>query len=615
MQHATSLRGLWAIFIFCLFAFCLFATIPASAQRVVYRVDLTHTADHYADITIQPLDIRPDTMVFQMPVWAPGIYSEVHYGRFVQNFKAVDSNGHELSTKRVNTDRWRIAGAADLKEIHYRIENSANDNTSPVVGLAKIGADGLFANTEAMFGYLNNDKGIAATMIFTIPKTWAIATTLEPATEEEVTDENRFHQLVYNISNYEELAEAPLMVAPKLKAAKFNEGGVQYWVVATGDDAFPVDSFAMRARNVVRAESSFFGKLPFEDYMFAVYAGSGRAERYGIAHLNSSVYTIPGADWAANGENDQHIIATTFFQTWNGKQFHISPLGPVDYSAPIIARSLWFNEGLSDYYADLLMVRYGALSPSAFFHSIDEWQACAEMDHKTSLEELSMNTRHYDKGTCNALRARGALAALLMDIEIRSRTKGKLSLDNVLLRMSHDAPSGKTYEDKNFIRTIEKYSTVPLDTFGAHYIAGRDAMPVEAYLTKIGAARELPESMKADGALGLELALNTAGLAIVSETAHDSVFASPFEKGDTVTAINGEKVTPRAIAEAKAAAVRGEPVKLKVVKNAHSKNITVLTKTKTAKKESSQLALRQAMLGKRQVKHPKPLYAKNTAER
>src|SRR6476646_9341279 len=136
MQHATSLRGLWAILIF-----CLMAALPANAQRVVYRVGLTHTADHYASVTIQPLDIRPDTMVFQMPTWAPGVYSEVHYGRFVQDFKAFDSNGHELSVKRVNTDRWRIAGAADLKEIQYRIENSANDDTSPLAGLAKIGAE------------------------------------------------------------------------------------------------------------------------------------------------------------------------------------------------------------------------------------------------------------------------------------------------------------------------------------------------------------------------------------------------------------------------------------------------------------------------------------------
>lgn len=615
MLNATSPRGRRHLWCRALLSICLLTISAgsASAQRLVYRVDLTHTADHYADITIQPLDIRPDTMTFQMPVWSPGVYSEVHYGRFVQELTAIDTNGKELHVKRVNTDRWKIAGAAAIKEIHYRVENSANDNTSPLLGLAKIAADGVFANTEALFGYIDDDKGIAATMVFTIPKTWVIATTLDPASDEEVTDINRFHQLAYNVRSYDALAESPLMVAPKMKAAKFREAGVEFWVVAEGDDNFPVDSFARRARKIVQAESSFFGKLPFEDYMFLVYAGSGRAERFGIAHQNSSVYSIAGADWAANGENDQHLIASTFFQTWNGKQFHISPLGPVDYSTPIVARSLWFNEGLSDYYAELLLVRYGVLSASAFFQAIDEWQACAETADKLSLEELSLNTRHYDRSTCNALEARGALAALLMDIEIRSRTNGRASLDNVLLRMSSDAPSGKTYEDRSFIKTLEKYASVSLDTFSAHYISGKEAMPVEAYLTKIGAARELPESMKLGGEFGLDLALNTSGMAIITETPHDSVFASPFEKGDTVTAINGEKVTPRAIAEAKAASGRGEPVKLRVLKNAHAKNVVLMASAKTkVKKEASQIALRQAMLGKRKERHPKPMYARVT---
>ncbi|MDP4199345.1 MAG: hypothetical protein Q8922_13570 [Bacteroidota bacterium] len=592
----------------------LVATWPlvSNAQRLVYRVDLTHAAEHYAAITIQLLDLRPDTLTFQMPVWVPGIYSEFHYGRFIKDLTAYDTAGHELSIKRVKTDRWKIGNATSIGEIRYRIENSASDNTTPLVGIAKIDADGVFANTEALFGYVNDNKDIPATIILTVPKDWLVATTLESASDGDFTDEARFHQLVYKVSDYESLADAPLIVAPGLKTSSFAESGVNYLVVAAGDESFPIDSFAMRARRVVLAETSFYGKVPFREYMFAVYAGSGRAERFGLAHAGSSIFTIAGADWAANGENDEHLIASTFFKTWNGKQFHISALGPVDFALPLSARSLWFNEGLSDYYADLLLVRYGYLTPSAFFDAIDRWEACAESSDHISLETLSERAAKYEPSHCEALRARGALAALLMDIEIRSRTHGQRSLDNVLLRMSSEASSGRTYDDKKFINTIEKFSDTPLDTIYVRYIAGTEPLPVEAYLDKLGAAKELPEAMKSNGQLGLDLALNAAGTAIITATPRDTVVHSPFEKGDTVTAINGERVSERAVAEAKAAARRGEPVKLKVVHNAHA--VTVLVpgspsaKSKalvSAKDRPSQLALRKALLGKRKVKRVK----------
>ena len=46
---------------------------PVAAQRLLYHVDLTHAADHYIDVTLQPIQMRPDTMTFQMAVWAPGV--------------------------------------------------------------------------------------------------------------------------------------------------------------------------------------------------------------------------------------------------------------------------------------------------------------------------------------------------------------------------------------------------------------------------------------------------------------------------------------------------------------------------------------------------------------
>ena len=621
-----------------LVAYCFNSRVTV-AQRLVYRVDLQHASDRYITVTVQPIEIRPDTMIFQMPVWTPGIYSEVHYGRFIRDFTAVDTNGRELSVKQMSPDRWKIAGASNIREIRYRVEDSREDGTSPTIGLASIDGNAVFANTEAIFGYVDNDKGIPATIIFTVPKDWSIATSLEPATDNDLTLDARLHQLVYNVDGYEDLSEAPLLASANLSATSFTQSGVDYYIVSASagvsDKKLSVDSFAAVASKVVQAETSFFRQVPYDEYWFVIYDEPGAGPSAGsfsmgdgLAHSASSIYTVHGGDWPIESVNIQHLIAATFFKTWNGKRFHISPLGPVDFQAPCEARSLWFTEGVSDYYADVLMVRYGLISPAEFFNRIDglESATLATLDvgsgQPISLEELSAKENHYDRSRCDVMRRRGALTALMLDIEIRSKTHNRRSLDNVLARMNADVPSGKTYDDKLLIKTISKYASIDLDTFYTHYIAGKDALPIEAYLAMMGAGREVPQSMQVGGPMGLELALNAAGTAIIDavpadtfvetrivDDAHLADSGPELKKGDTVAAIDGAPVTLVAVAALKSQILQGQVVKLKVVRNNKPVEVTVKSKTKprhvplaTLRKASGeQLALRKSLLGRRRV--------------
>src|SRR5665213_1738087 len=581
----------------------------ANAQRLVYRVDLSHVAEHYIDVTVQPLEMRPDTMIFQMPVWAPGIYSTVHYGRFIQNLHALDSSGHELEIDPVTADEWKIPNQNNVAKLTYRIKDSHTDDASPELGLARIDANGVFANTEALFGYFDDDKGISGTIIFTIPKEWMLATTLESATDDDPSATSSYHQTAFNFNDYESLAEAPILIAPKFQVAGFSQNGVDYAIVAGGPGGFPIDSFQELARGILGAETSFFRTVPYNSYLFVVYPGDGSA--HAIAHPSSSVYTLPATSWAEQKPAIQHLLAATLFKTWDGERFHISQLGPVDYTTPIDARSLWFTEGVSEYYAELLQVRYGLTTPAEFFSAIDRWQRAADGAPAEPLEKLSWSMCKYNSGQCAALTARGALVALLMDIEIRAKTSGRSSLDNVLLRMNREAPSGKTYDDSLLVRTISKYSATDLTEFYKHYIAGADTLPVEAYLEKMGAGGEVPASMRTGGELGLNLALNAAGTAIIRATPPDSELddatvndrSSALQCGDTVCTINGGEVNAKAVSTAEYALLTGEPVKFMVLKNAKQVSVTLRAKHPALKSDGrTELAMRREMLGKRRVR-------------
>ncbi|MFI5202427.1 MAG: hypothetical protein ACHQNE_08565, partial [Candidatus Kapaibacterium sp.] len=306
---------------------------------------------------------------------------------------------------------------------------------------------------------------------------------------------------------------------------------------------------------------------------------------------------------------------------WDGERFHISELGPVDFTVPMDARSLWFSEGVSEYYAELLQVRYGLTTPAEFFNAIDRWQRAADDDSSMPLEKISWEMCKYNSGRCAALTARGALVALLMDIEIRAKTEGRSSLDNVLLRMNREAPSGKTYNDSLLMQTISKYSATDLTDFYKHYIAGADTLPVEAYLEKMGAGGEVPASMRVGGELGLNLALNAAGTAIIRATPPDSELddatvndrSSALQCGDTVCAINGNTVNATAVSTAEYALLTGKPVRFEVLKNSKHVAVTLRTKHPALKPDRrAELAMRREILGKRRlrtVKITRSIYA------
>ncbi|HET6402779.1 MAG TPA: hypothetical protein VFH95_15450 [Candidatus Kapabacteria bacterium] len=581
----------------------------AFAQRLIYRVDLSHVADHYIDVTVQPLEMRPDTMIFQMPVWAPGIYSTVHYGRFIQDLQAFDSSGNELPIEHVTPDQWKIPNQNNVARLTYRIKDSHADGSSPELGLARIDANGVFANTEALFGYFDNDKGLPGTIIFTMPKEWMLATTLESATDDDPSATSSYHQTAFNFSDYESLAEAPLLIAPKFQVAGFSQNGVDYAIVAGGPGGFPIDSFQQIASGILSAETSFFRTVPYNSYLFVVYPADGSA--HAIAHPSSSVYTLPSAAWSEQEPAIRHMLAATLFKTWDGERFHISQLGPVDYTTPIDARSLWFTEGVSEYYAELLQVRYGLTTPSEFFAAIDQWQRAANDDPAVSLEKISWEMCKYNSGRCAALTARGALVALLMDIEIRAKTNGRSSLDNVLLRMNREAPSGKTYDDSLLVQTISKYSSTDLTDFYKKYIEGADTLPVEAYLEKMGAGGEVPASMRTGGELGLTLALNAAGTAIIRATPPDSELddatvndrSSALQCGDTVCAINGNTVNATAVSMAEYTLLTGKSVRFEVLKNAKHVAVTLRAKHPAIQPDHrSELAMRREILGKRRLR-------------
>jgi predicted metalloprotease with PDZ domain len=141
---------------------------------------------------------------------------------------------------------------------------------------------------------------------------------------------------------------------------------------------------------------------------------------------------------------------------------------------------LWVSEGITDYYADLALVRGGVVDSTAFAAlttgKIAEVNAAAPV----SLEDASLTT-WIDPidGTHYIYYAKGSLAGLLLDIMIRDASDNRRSLDDVMRDTyvtTHKAGRGFTAQDwwGAVSRAAGGKSFTDVNT---RYIDGREPFP------------------------------------------------------------------------------------------------------------------------------------------
>jgi predicted metalloprotease with PDZ domain len=134
-------------------------------------------------------------------------------------------------------------------------------------------------------------------------------------------------------------------------------------------DAQPViDNFGKMIQKMVLEEKAVFGELPTYDYgeytflddVYPTVSGDG------MEHRNSTCIVQP-ADKVEGFES--RLIGTfshEYFHSWNVKRIRPKSLEPLNFQHADMSGELWFAEGFTQYYGELVLERAG-------FRTIDEY--------------------------------------------------------------------------------------------------------------------------------------------------------------------------------------------------------------------------------------------------
>jgi len=340
------------------FAFNCLAQEPE--KSLFYTLSFPNAAHHEAEIVLTIPKAPGGDFKVRMSRSSAGRYATHEFGKNVYNVKATDIDGNPVSLTQVEGDVWQVGSDhPETVKISYTLFANYTDGT-----YASINESHAHLNMPAVFMWIVSQQSRAIRIEFNdLDKyNWKVATQLHHDGDN-----------VYSAPNLQYLMDSPT------ELSNFNESSWKVVntdgktetinLVAHSDDSqAEVNNFAKMVQKVVLEEKAVYGELPSYDYgeytfiedVYPTNSGDG------MEHRNSTCIVETDNKIAGNEVSELSTFSHEYFHSWNVKRIRPKSLEPFNFEHADMSSELWFAEGFTQYYGELLLVRAG-------FHTVDEY--------------------------------------------------------------------------------------------------------------------------------------------------------------------------------------------------------------------------------------------------
>jgi predicted metalloprotease with PDZ domain len=530
----------------------------AQAPEVVrYRLAMPAPASHLFEVSVTAHADGQAPVDFQMPAWSPGRYVIYDFARNVQDVAAV-AGGRPLDVAKLDKQTWRVVPtAAGDVTFSYRV---FADNLSGT--FSQLDSRHANVNGASVYVYVVGRKPAAVRLAIEPPKGWSVVNGSSTSLE----------QTEFEFANYDLLIDTPTEIAPDLDVRTFTEGGCEYRVVTHQvEGRTSPDRYAADVQKIVRAENAVMGVPPdLKRYAFLVHFAPRAESDDGMEHLTSTqIVNTSALDYDKGYDDALSVTAHEYFHVWNVKRLRPAELGPWDYTRETYTTSLWIAEGLTSYYGDLMLARAGLYDDRTYLARLADEIATLENSPgrlAMSLERSSLDTWLYvatrPRQKTNQVRTaisyynKGEVVGALLDLEIRRRTNGTRSLDDVFRLMWRrfylDAPAdtyyfaGRGYRGEDFRAAVEEVAGSSFADFFARYVSGTDELEYDAAFASVGIRFER-ERRVGSSDYGVRFARDDVRLRVESIKPDGLAALSGLRVGDVLLRVEDRVATAAAV--------------------------------------------------------------------
>ncbi len=491
--------------------------VPLSAG-IAYRIEPADIHAHLFRVTLtiaRPAELQK----LALPVWIPGSYLVREFSRNLQGLRAKQGTRTLSSSQISQIDKcsWEIRCAAD-KALVVSYEVYANDNSVRAAWLDT--GRGFFNGSSMCLQVEGQTHGIHRLDLPAHPAAagWSVATGL-PALK---VNKRGFGS--YQAANYDELVDCPVEMGTFWSGSFVACGVPHRFVVAGAAPGFDGERLLADTRKICEAQIRFWHggkKPPHKNYLFmlnAVDDGYG-----GLEHRNSTALICNRKDLPRKGDTKTSegyttlcgLISHEYFHTWNVKRLRPVEFEQYRYGSENYTQLLWFFEGFTSYYDDLLLRRAGLLDDAGYLKLLNKtinqvMQTPGRLIQSLAQASFDAWVKYYrqDENTPNATVSyytKGALAALCFDLTLRGESKPgtAATLDNVMRRLWLHCKAGPMRES-DFSAALQEIGGRSYAREIASWVHGTGELPLKELLQRHGIA-VMEEPAQLAQALGLRV--------------------------------------------------------------------------------------------------------------
>ncbi|WP_405211472.1 M61 family metallopeptidase [Dokdonia sp. Asnod2-E02] len=511
------------------------------AQTNEYSISFENAVHHEASIAITFPELKQKTVTVRMSRSSPGRYAIHEFAKNVFDFKATNSKGEVLEATRPDPYSWEIKNHDGEINVSYTLFANRADGT-----YSQIDESHAHLNMPATFMFMEGEEHRPIKIDFNVRRdlNWKVASQLK-----------KVSQTTFTAPDLQYFFDSPTEVSDYQLREFMVDGKNIRFALHSDDSAEDFDAYWKKAKAIVLAQKEVFGELPaydFGEYTFlACYAPHVSGD--GMEHRNSTILTDRESLAAGGMEGNIGTVSHEFFHSWNVERIRPADLEPFDFTAANMSGSLWFAEGFTSYYTNLILARAGVITSEDYVKGLNRtfnyvWNSPArdyfnpiEMSYQAPFVDAATSVDPVNRNnTFISYYSYGSVLGLALDLSLRQQG---LNLDDYFKAVWNQFGKKEvSYSIQDLENVLSGYAGDAFaKAFFSQYIYDSQMPDYQNLLSNAGLTMTQDKNKPY---LGLRVNASESGLRIASPTSKGSpAYAAKLNKGDLITAIDGAAIT------------------------------------------------------------------------
>ncbi|MFQ5772119.1 MAG: M61 family metallopeptidase, partial [bacterium] len=506
--------------------------------KITYQLEWHQPNSHLLEITMTIANLPEQSVEVSIPAWRPGRYVIQNYAKNVVDFTAYDEHKNPLFYRKIDKDTWRIEKTTSqnvlVKYDYYARHLDA--------GSSYLDDSEAYINPITCLMYVPGKELLPVSLAIAKPTDWRVAAALEFDGSKDA----------YVSDNYHELVDAPILISPSFKHLSFEDKGAKYEIALQGEANYNEETIIEDVRKIVIEQTNIVREVPYKRYLFMYHLLPYRFG-HGVEHKNSTSIVVGPVDFDDEKFYNGFLGVTSheFFHAWNVERIRPEAIYYPDYSKENYTTTMWLYEGVTSYYGGLTLVRTHQVKKAKY---LKNWANTIKRFQNTygrkvtSVDMVSWDS--WTKSMGNAppnsyfsFYTKGNILGLLLDLEIRHRTKNKKSLNDVMQYLYENyARKNLGVPEYGLQKAVEKVADSSFQTFFADYVHSTVEIDYNRYLQYAGLELLTKQDEKAPEVyLGISTSGDDGETKIRNVIPESPAFKAGLDIGDILLAIDGKR--------------------------------------------------------------------------